>query len=673
MVCIFRIECHLVPRQLPRPVQPRQRVRPGLAGCTLAFLVVALAGSLVSGVATAADAIPTISTFAGVSDPNSDEPYGDGGPATEANILAPQDVAVDQNGNVYIADYFGQKVWVVDSTGVIHSAAGGQDETTSPSDGAVATEVRIGGARGVAVGEGGVLYIAVGGDVIYRVTPNGLIYRHVGVTGMVAHDVDAGPNGSIFISDTGNNLVRKVSRDGVVSTVAGNGQRGNAGDGGPATEAQLDGPLGVLAMPDGGFLVSSNERVRRVAPDGTISTFAGGGGDVGAGDALAVKLAGARGLARDALGRVYVADLGHHLVRRISANGAAEVVVGHIVDESGATAGYAGDGGPATEALIGMPRGIAIHGRSLYVADQKTLHVRVVEPVHEARGLSDFNGDGASDIAWRNGSSGANAIWLGAAADEPQRIPGVRNVDWEIVATGDFDNDGISDLFWRNLSTGANAMWPGASPSSTPAPSVTQVAWQVAGAGDFDGDGYDDLFWRDAETGANAIWPSGQPGRAVTGVRNLDWHVVGIGDFNGDRRDDVLWRNRSTGRNVIWRNADFADQQAVVGVSGTNWQIAGVSDFNADFVDDVLWRNAASGANVVWLGAVWADSLRIAAVADPAWQVAALGDYDSDGAADILWRHAATGANVIWHAGAYQGQQRLPGVPDQAWKVVPAD
>lgn len=641
------------------------------SGKILASLVLILAGLLSSGAVVAADSVPRISTFAGIADPQSDEPYGDGGPATEANIVAPQDVAIDPAGNVYIADYFGDKIWMVDSAGTIHSVAG--DRYGAPvTDGALATGVRLGGPRGVAVGEGGVLYIAVSG-AIYRVMPDGLIYMHVSAPGMVAHDVDAGPNGSIFISDTGNNLVRRYSRDGVLSTVAGNGERGNAGDGGPATDAQLDAPLGVLAMPDGGFLVSSGDRVRRVGPDGTISTFAGGGMDVGASDALAVKMAVARGLAGDAVGRVYVADIAQHLVRRISPDGTVDVVVGSIVDGSGATAGYAGDGGPATEALIGMPRGIAIHGRSLYIADQSTRHVRLVAPVHEARALSDFNGDGASDIAWRNVSTGANAIWLGAQADDQQHIRGVLNVDWEIVASGDFDNNGISDLFWRNRSTGANAMWPSATPTTTPVRSVTRTAWRVVGAGDFDGDGHDDLFWRDSETGANAVWPSGQPGYGVTGVRNLDWRVVGIGDFNGDARDDVLWRNLSTGRNVIWRSADAADQQSVVGVSGMDWQVAGVGDFNADAVDDVFWRNAATGSNVVWLGADWTDPLAIAAVTDSAWQLAALADYDSDGSVDILWRHGATGANYIWHAGDHQAQRRLPGVPDPAWTVVTVD
>ena len=637
----------------------------------IASLLALVMGSISAGAGFAAETTPIISTFAGNADPMSDEPYGDGGPATDANIVLPQDVAVDAAGNVFIADYFGEAVWKVDPAGTIHLVAGNRFGGP-PTDGALATDVRIGGARGVAVGEGGALYVAVSGT-IYRVTPTGLIYRHVDVSGMVAHDVDAGPDGSIYISDAGNHIVRRFSRDGILSTVAGNGERGNAGDGGPAADAQLDSPLGVLALPDGGFLVSSTDRVRRVAPDGTISTFAGGGADVAAVDALGVKMGLARGLDRDALGRVYVADLGQHLVRRIAPDGSVEVVVGTVVDENGATAGYAGDGGPATGASVASPRGIAIHGRSLYIADQGTRHVRLVEPVHGARALSDFNGDGASDILWRNTSSGANAIWLGAKASEPQHVRGVLNVDWEIVATGDFDDDGISDLFWRDRSTGANAMWPSAWPTTTPVRSVTRTAWVVAGAGDFDGDGRDDLFWRDTETGANAVWPAGQPGHGVAGVRNLDWEVVGIADFDGDARDDVLWRNMVNGRNVIWRSADPAEQQPVVGVTGMDWQVAGVGDFNADSVDDVLWRNVATGSNVVWLGAAWNAPLAIAAEPDLAWRLAALGDYDGDGAADMLWRHEAKGANVIWYAGDHRARLRLPGVPDQAWKVVPLD
>ncbi len=115
-----------------------------------------------------------------------------------------------------------------------------------------------------------------------------------------------------------------------------------------------------------------------------------------------------------------------------------------------------------------------------------------------ALGFSDFNGDGRSDVLWRNDRTGENMIWLSANAATRQPVTAVRNLYWEVAGTGDFNGDGKADILWRNRLTGANVIWRSAN-SATP--------------------------------------------QAVTTVTNLDWRVKGTGDYNGDGRADILWRN----------------------------------------------------------------------------------------------------------------------------------
>ena len=107
------------------------------------------------------------------------------------------------------------------------------------------------------------------------------------------------------------------------------------------------------------------------------------------------------------------------------------------------------------------------------------------------------------------------------------------------VPTGDFDGDGRSDVFWRNMSTGANSIWKSAN-IADPAGvvSVTNLNWYIAGQGDFDGDGRADVFWRNADTGANVIWKAGNAAtkQAVVGVTDGHWNVALVGDFDGDGR-----------------------------------------------------------------------------------------------------------------------------------------
>jgi sugar lactone lactonase YvrE len=207
---------------------------------------------------------------------------GDGGPATSAHLLGPEGVAVDAQGNVYIADQENERVRKVTPGGTITTLAGSGPAIhgSYSGDGGPATSARLNSPYGVAVDKKGNLYIA----------------------------------------DTVNNRVRKVNPKGTITTFAGTGKPGFSGNGGPATRAKLYHPLGVAVDARGNVYIVDSARVRRVSPGGTISTFAGGSTRTGLGDgrpATRAKLSLPNGVAVDARGNVYIADSWDNRVRKV--------------------------------------------------------------------------------------------------------------------------------------------------------------------------------------------------------------------------------------------------------------------------------------------------------------------------------------------------------------------
>jgi len=283
---------------------------------------------------------------------------------------------------------------------------------------------------------------------------------------------------------------------------------------------------------------------------------------------------------------------------------------------------------------------------------------------------SDFDGDGKSDILWRNGATGANAIWKSANSATTQAIASVSTV-WKAAGVGDFNGDGKADILWRNSSSGANSIWKSGS-STTPQAVASQInpAWIVPGIGDFDGDGKADILWRNGTTGANAIWKSANSAttQAIASVSTV-WKAAGVGDFNGDRKSDILWRNSSTGANSIWKSGSSATPQTVTTMPDLAWQVAGIGDFDGDGKADILWRNGTTGANAIWKSANSATTQAVASVST-VWKAAGVGDFNGDGKSDILWRNSSTGVNTIWKSGSSGSGQAVTAMADQAWQVA---
>jgi hypothetical protein len=270
---------------------------------------------------------------------------------------------------------------------------------------------------------------------------------------------------------------------------------------------------------------------------------------------------------------------------------------------------------------------------------------------------NDFNGNGRSDILWRN-DNGQLSDWLsnangGFTANDTNAFTSVP-ASWHVADTGDFNGDGRSDILWRN-DNGQMSDWLGnANGGFAPndANAFTQVStdWHITATGDFNGDGRTDILWRN-DNGQLSDWLANANGgftpndsNAFTTVPTV-WQVAGTGDFNGDGRDDILWRN-SNGQLSDWlgmASGGFTpnDANAFTTVP-TSWHVAGTGDFNGDGRGDILWRND-NGQLSDWLGTASGgftpnDANAFTTVSTD-WHVTAVGDYNGDGRSDILWRN----------------------------------
>ena len=303
-----------------------------------------------------------------------------------------------------------------------------------------------------------------------------------------------------------------------------------------------------------------------------------------------------------------------------------------------------------------------------------TLGRNCILPLRRARLADDFNGDGRSDLFWRNTGTGANAIWRSADFATPQSITHVTNTAWQVLGGGDFNGDGKADLLWKNDGNGQHAIWRSA--NSAISQSVTHVKdgnWRIAGIGDFDGDGRHDLLWRNAADGRNVVWYAGDYARQrqMVTLAGAAWHVAGIGDFDADGRDDILWHDAITRQGTIWPAGNFWKKRSIMKVTNPAWTIAAVGDFDGDRHADILWRDAVAGTNAIWRQGYYTLQQSVSALRGPEWKVVAAGDYDGDRKHDIAWRNEVTGENIVWLAASSGRLFDVTDVTNLQWQVQP--
>ena len=387
---------------------------------------------------------------------------GDNGPATSAQLYEPNGLAMDGAGNLYIADTVNQRIRKVSPGGTITTVAGNGGCCYSGDNGS-ATSAQLGRVLALTADPSGNLYVGVSPVRIRKVSTSGIITTIAG-DGTTGFSGDNGPateaqfnypaglavdaSGNLFVADSSNNRIRRISTDSIVTTVAGTGALGNTGDNGPATEAQLQFPHSVALDPAGHLYIGAYS-VRRIASDGTISTVTGTGGtgfDEDSGAATGTVPVDAAGVAVDGSGNLYVAEVFNRRIRRVSAGkirtiagggtglggpapltmlqapvGVEKDSAGNLYFSDTACAcvykvsaagvlsvlagtgadGYSGDNGPATSAQLYGPAGLAVNGAGdLYVADTVNSRVRKIAAgtitTVAGTGVSGYSGDGTA-------------------------------------------------------------------------------------------------------------------------------------------------------------------------------------------------------------------------------------------------------------------------------------
>jgi hypothetical protein len=275
----------------------------------------------------------------------------------------------------------------------------------------------------------------------------------------------------------------------------------------------------------------------------------------------------------------------------------------------------------------------------------------------------DLNGDGSSDLLWRNSSSGQVGIWnSNGSGGFTYQIINQGDPTWQIVGTGDFNGIGKDGILWRSTTSGQVGIWNsnGSGGFTYQINNEGDLNWQIQGVGDFNGDGKSDILWTNTNAGLVGLWDSNGSGGFTYQVFNQadpNWQVQGIGDFNGDGSSDILWRNINSGLIGLWNSNGSGGFTYQINPEGDpSWQIQGVGDFNGDGKSDILWRNTNSGQVGLWeTNNSGGFTYQIFNESDPTWQIQGVGDFNGDGSADILWRNSSSGQIGIWKSNGSGG------------------
>ena len=362
-----------------------------------------------------------ISTVAG----NGTKGYsGDGGAATSAQLNFPFAVAIDNNSNLYIADHRNHRIRKMTKDGVISTVAGTGTAGYSGDD-VMAIDTQLYHPVRVAVDNSGNLYIAeYYNHRIRKVSKNGMISTVAG-NGTQGYSGDGGlaakaqlnypagittdSSGNLYIADAMNYRIRKVTTDGMINTVVGTGTAGYSGDGDAATSAQLNYPYGITIEPNNGNLYiadAMNFRIRKVTTDGVISTVANTGTQAYSNNGMptVTQFNYPTDVAVDNSGNLYIAYYANHYIRKMTPDGVISTIAGT------GTAGYSGDGEDATSAKLNEPISVAIDSSgNLYIADTINHRIRQIvitnkppvldasaNPVFTAINEDDFTNSGTS-------------------------------------------------------------------------------------------------------------------------------------------------------------------------------------------------------------------------------------------------------------------------------------
>jgi sugar lactone lactonase YvrE len=387
-----------------------------------------------------------ITTIAGNNTPGFS---GDNGQATAAMLSGPRFAKMDASGNLYIADFTNNRVRKVTPAGIITTVAG-NGTTIHSGDNGPATAAGISAPQSIALDKSGNLYIVESvsdgrGKWIREVNLSGVITTIAG--GALGYGGDGYPaiaagfeniadiaidhNSNIYITDFGNSRIRKIGKYTVITTIAGNGSWGNTGDGGPATDAQLNQPMGLALDAIGNvyFADQTNNSVRKIDTSGFISTIAGKGATGATGDngpATNAELSSPTGMAVDGSGNVYISDFGNSRVRMVK-DGIISTIAGN------GTWGYNGDGSPATAAQLSAPMGVYVDAaKNIYIGDIGNNVIRKIATNSTGVANLSHTPEVGNLQIWPQPNNGAFSIITASLSSEPVQII-ITNIAGQII------------------------------------------------------------------------------------------------------------------------------------------------------------------------------------------------------------------------------------------------
>jgi trimeric autotransporter adhesin len=346
-----------------------------------------LAGLNLAPLSSAQSATPyAVSTVAGSG------ALGDGGPATAALLEFPQSVAADASGNVYIGDYGNERIRVVSANGTI-------------------TTLTEGTAVSMKIDSTGTIYASDGMAQVFKILPNGNLVTIAGSS--PGYTGDNGPAtaatlnaprgvavdtmGDVFIADYLNCVIRKITPDGKIHTIAGTGVAKFGGESIAATSSPLAYPFGVEVDAAGNVYIAEEYRIRKVDVNGIITTIAGNGNTPNDGRAINSAIGALVALAMDQSSNLYLADSSYNMVRMISPAGNITTLAGSQ------SPGFAGDGSYGYRALLNGPIGVSVDAKgNVYVADELNQRIREVNTlgiISTVAGTTHYSGDGGPATA----------------------------------------------------------------------------------------------------------------------------------------------------------------------------------------------------------------------------------------------------------------------------------
>ena len=626
------------------------------------------------------------------------------GTGTGARFDVPQGVACDSLGNVYVAEHSNHTVRKITPVGQVTTLAGSAGDSGSADGNGSAA--RFNHPFGVAIDASGTVYVAdTSNFTIRKVTAGGDVTTFAGSagnpgsvdgTGAVARfsmplGLACDPAGDLYVADVFNNTIRKVTPDGQVTTLAGSAGDSGSTDG-AGSAARFNAPGGVACDALGNVFVADtgNHTVRKITPAGAVTTVAGSAGGSGSADGLgsAARFSSPVGIACDQVGNVYVGDYGNSAIRRISPAGLVTTVAGSV-GNSGSTDGI------GSAARFDQPLGIACDAvGNVYIADGGNCTIRralrpatvggVLSVIQTSGGTLSTAGQTSpaySQIAVAQGadqtitvtpdplhrvvdvtvdglSQGAITSYTFFSVTEDHSITASFALDAFIefapkvdyatgsiplsVARGEFNGDGEQDLVTANFGASSVSVLLGNGDGTLRAKldCVTSQYPRDTAVADYDGDGKQDLAVGTASSMVSVLLGNGDGTfRAkVDYAAAQDPMALVVGDFNGDGNNDLAEPCLANSTvSVLLGNGDGTFQAKVEYATGANPQGAASADLNGDGWQDLVTANGGGDSVSILLGnGDGTFKTKVDFEAGLGATDVAVADFDEDGRQDLV-------------------------------------